>query len=187
MTKNGIKITFPSPAEAIQYALTTPDAGSAQLAAIVAFLSANGLTNREIRARLNIEKVYTVTHLKRAGTALTPEEIELWHNNPTRITLGHIRAIAKLPLTSREPLLRSLLLKKQPVSNFEALAKGKQAENSADIRQFERMIGDILGRDIKVDYNPRNSCGSLLLSFYGLDDLENITAALQTASRPKAR
>jgi ParB family transcriptional regulator, chromosome partitioning protein len=187
MTKIGLKMIFPSPTEAITYALTTPGMGNAQLAAIVAFLFANGLTNREIRASLNIKKVYTVTHLKRAGAALTPEEMELWHSNPARITLGHIRAIAKLPLTSREPLLRSLLLKKQPVSDFEALAKGKHVENSADIRKFERVIGDILGRDIKVDYNSKNSFGYLQLSFYGLDDLENITTALQEASRPKAR
>ncbi len=68
---------------------------------VVAFLSGEGRSNSQIREDLGIEKVYTVTHLKRAGT-LSEEELTLWLRNPRKITLGHVRAVAKLPFSKRE-------------------------------------------------------------------------------------
>ena len=184
MTKFKLQTQFDSRESAIQYIQKNRDVSDAQKATVVAYLFSSGLTNKDVRQALQIAKVYTVTHLKRAGTSLTEEELQLWHDNPQRITLGHIRAIAKLSFENRDALLRSLLLHKQPVSKFEAIAQGKHVESNADIRKFERMVGDMLGREVKVSYNSKSEVGHLNLSFFGLDDLEAITEALQNVSRP---
>lgn len=178
-----LKIHFQNTDDAATYFVSQNHLTRAQQAYIVAFLSKHGMTNREIRSTLDIDKVYTVTHLKRTGSALSLTELELWHHNPDRISLGHVRAIAKLPLDQRESLLRQLLTQKVPVSHFEAIAKGKRIETDADIKRFERVIGDLLGREIEVQYNQKTGTGYLNLSFTGLDDLEQITSALRQLSQ----
>lgn len=106
--------------EAIDYYHQHPGMTDAEKAYVVAFLSGEGRSNSQIREDLGIEKVYTVTHLKRAGT-LSEEELTLWLRNPRKITLGHVRAVAKLPFSKREKLLRDLLHTRTPVHKFEAL------------------------------------------------------------------
>ncbi|MBV7403118.1 transcriptional regulator (plasmid) [Klebsiella pneumoniae] len=163
--------------EAIDYYHQHPGMTDAEKAYVVAFLSGEGGSNSQIREDLGIEKVYTVTHLKRAGT-LSEEELTLWLRNPRKITLGHVRAVAKLPFSKREKLLRDLLHTRTPVHKFEAIAKGKEVDRDADIKRLETLMSDATGRPIKVRYNPAKRSGELTLGFFTLDDLDDVCKAL---------
>lgn len=164
--------------EAIKYYKGKTDLTDAEKAYVVAMLSKEGRSNKDIRKLLGIDKVYTVSHLKRVGTCLTESELNLWHKNPSRITLGHARAIAKLPTWKREELLRSLLTKRTPVQKYEAIAKGNGDDRDTDIKRYERVMGDVLGRQINIRFNPAKHSGSVTLDFFGLDDLDHISRLL---------
>jgi len=164
--------------EAVDFYHKNPTCTDAAKAYVVAFLSKEGLSNRAIRAALNIEKVYTVTHLKRVGLALTDAELALWHKNPVRITLGHVRAIAKLPQQEREKMIRKLLARKTPVHQFEAIAKGNNEQRDADIKRYQERMAEVLGRPVKIRYNSARQSGSLSLDFFTLEDLDHLAAAL---------
>jgi ParB family transcriptional regulator, chromosome partitioning protein len=164
--------------EAIDYYNSKSDLTDAEKAYVVAILSREGYSNKAIRKALGIDKVYTVTHLKRAGTSLSESELGLWHNNRTRITLGHIRAIAKLPQSKREEMLRNLLTKRTPVHKFESIAQGKSDERDTDIKRYECIMGEVLGRQIKIRFNATKRSGSITLDFFGLDDLDHLSQSL---------
>ena len=108
---------------------------------------------------------------------LSDDELTLWHNNPKRITLGHVRAIAKLSQSKRERLLRGLLAKKTPVRQFEQLAKGEEVNQGTDIKRYELLMGEALGRPIKIQYNASKRTGTVTLRFFNLDDLDVISKA----------
>lgn len=164
--------------DAIEYYKGTSHLTDAERAYVVATLTNEGFSNKSIRKALGIDKVYTVTHLKRVGTQLSQTELTLWHRNPSRITLGHVRAIAKLPAKNREHLLRTLLTQRVPVHKFEALAQAKNEDRDTDIKRYERIMGEVLGRPIKIRFNPAKRSGSITLDFYGLDDLDLISRGL---------
>lgn len=164
--------------EAIAFYHANPACTDAAKAYIVAFLSESGFSNRAIREALNIDKVYTVTHLKRAGLALSEAELALWHANPKHITLGHVRAIAKLPQQAREKMLRKLLVRKSPVHEFEAIAQGKIEQRDADIKRYQERMAEVLGRPVKISYNTGKRSGSLCLDFFTLEDLDQLASAL---------
>lgn len=164
--------------EAVDFYLDNPTCSDAAKACVVAFLSKEGLSNRAIRAVLNIDKVYTVTHLKRVGLALTEAELALWHKNPTRITLGHVRAIAKLPQNEREKMLRKQLARKTPVHQFESIAQGNTEQRDADINRYQDRMAEVLGRPVKIRYNNAKQSGSLSLDFFTLEDLDQLASAL---------
>lgn len=144
---------------------------------VVRTLNQEGYTNLKILEALNIKKGYTVTHLKRVGLLLSEEELSLWHSNPKRISLGHVRAIAKLPRSQREELLRSLLVKKISVRKFESLAKGEM-DTDSDISRYENLMSEVIGRQVGIKFNNQKLTGTITLDFFGLDDLEVITKAL---------
>lgn len=169
---------FTDASEAIDYYLARPTCTDAEKALVVATLSRQGLSNKAIRQALNINRVYTVTHLKRAGTLLSDTELQLWYRNPTRITLGHVRAVAKLPQPERENLLRDLLRRNTPVHQLESLAQGKAADNDADIARYETLMAEVIGRHVKVQYDKAKRTGSITLDFYTLEDLDRIAQAL---------
>lgn len=166
--------------DAVEFYELNPNRTNAVKAYTVAFLSKEGLANKDIRDKLKIKDVYTVTHLKRTGSLLSDTELTLWHNNPTNITLGHTRAIAKLPRQQREDLLRGLLTKKTAVHKFELIAQGKieNHEKDTDIKRYELIMSEVLGRPIKIRFNQAKKSGTLALDFFGLDDLEDLSKAL---------
>lgn len=164
--------------EAIEYYKGQSELTDAEKAYVVGILDKEGYSNKSIRKALGISKVYTVTHLKRVGTSLSESELGLWHKNPTRITLGHVRAIAKLPQSKREELLRNLLTKRIPVHKFESIAQGKSNDTDTDIKRYERIMGEVLGRQIKIRFNAAKRSGSITLDFFGLEDLDDISKSL---------
>jgi ParB family chromosome partitioning protein len=161
--------------DAIEY-YSRPGLTDAERAFVVAFLSTKGYRNKSIRNALGIKNVYTVSHLSRAGS-LTDAELTLWHRNPHRIKLGHIRAVASLPAAHREDVLRGLLVRRRSVRDLVATLRGDDVVDNADIKRYEQVMGDVLGRVVKVRFDDSGS-GSLSLSFHGLDDLDDITQRL---------
>ncbi|MDV7393588.1 hypothetical protein RZS08_19590, partial [Arthrospira platensis SPKY1] len=75
--------------------------------------------------------------------------------------MGHVRAIAKFPASKREDLLRNLLTKRIPVHKFESLAQGKDEDRDTDIKRYELIMGEVLGRQIKIRFNQAKRSGSL--------------------------
>lgn len=164
--------------DAIAYYRQNPTISDAARAYVVRTLSKNGYSNKKIRETLGIDKVYTVTHLKRTGCALTEEQLMLWEKNSSRITLGHMRAIATLSPHRIEEILRRIVSHKLSVRQVVDLAKGKENEPANDIKAFQEEVGEAIGRPVKVFFNESTCCGSITLDFYGLEDLDNITKAL---------
>lgn len=164
--------------EAEHFYKSHPDNTDAAKAYAIGVMSNDGYSNTEIREALEIDKVYTVTHFKRAGTLLSIDELDLWHKNPGRITLGHVRAIAKLKREKREALLRDLLSKKHSVAEYEAIGRGQEKSKDADIKRFEQLMSEALGRDIKIQYNKAKQYGRITLGFFTLNDLDEIAEKL---------
>lgn len=172
--------------EAIDYYQMHPGCTDAVKAYIVAFLHNEDFTNPDIRFALGL-KVYQVTHLKRVGTSLTETELELWNTYPKRITLGHVKAITKLPYSRRIELLESLKdgkpnkkkgeIGSMSVTAFEALARG-EAGSKADIKKYEETMQEVTGRVTKIKYNATKQSGSITLDFFSLDSLDDISKAL---------
>ena len=164
--------------DALDFLRDTPDITDPQRAYVIAFLSREGWTNRQIRSHLGIDKVYTLTHFKRVGLALTDIEFNLCVKNPERITLGHLRVVCHLKPAIREPLLRKLLAQRQSVSKLHGLVRGQVQHSNADIKRYENQMEDVLGRAVKIQFDPARQCGKLTLDFYGLDDLDLLSATL---------
>lgn len=154
------------------------DLNDAQKSYLIGFLAKKGKSNAEIRSLLGIRKVYTVTHYKRAGTLLSEEELQLWNRNPTRITLGHVRAVTSLPRAKREALLRGLLTSKKSVQELVLIAKGKENGLGVDIKRFATEMGESIGRNVEISYDRIKRRGSLTLDFYSLDDLDDLSSKL---------
>lgn len=164
--------------DALDFLRDTPDITDPQRAYLIAFLSREGWTNRQIRSHLGIDKVYTLTHFKRVGLALTDIEFNLWVKNPERITLGHLRVVCHLKPAIREPLLRKLLAQRQSVSKLHGLVRGQVQHSNADIKRYENQMEVVLGRAVKIQFDPARQCGKLTLDFYGLDDLDLLSTTL---------
>jgi ParB family chromosome partitioning protein len=164
--------------EAVSFYHAHGGLNDAQIAYLVGFLSKEGHSNKKIRHFLGITKVYTVTHLKRAGTLLSEAELQLWCDNPERITLGHVRAVAKLPPKEREGLLRDLLAKRRSVHDFELLAKGKSPVPDVDTKRYSSRMSEVLGYPVEIIFNQYTKRGRLILDFYTVDDLEDMARKL---------
>ena len=169
---------FTHSSEALDFVRNTPGINDAQRAYVVAFLSREGWTNRQIRGQLGIDKVYTLTHFKRVGLSLSDVEFNLWDKNPDRITLGHLRAICHLKPEVREPLLRTLLAHRLSVAKLQLRVRDQSRNPNADIKRYESRMEGVLGRGVKIHYDPIRQSGKLTLDFFGLDDLDHLASAL---------
>ncbi len=149
---------------------------------IVGYLAKQGMSNRMIRAKLGIDKVYTVTHLKKAGTQLTPEQLALWDRNPKRITLAHIRALSVFKKEAREDMMRNLLVRNTTAHQLRRLAKGEGAVKSADMKKYGTLMSEVIGRPVSVDYDATKQSGALTVKFFSLDELDDLSKQLGFAS-----
>ncbi len=163
--------------DAIDAYFNNKPASKALQAKIIALLSEEGFTNGQIRQALQIEKDYVVSHLKRAGETLTDTQLTLWHNNPQRITLGHIRALCSLNPDQREQYLRQLLQTRVSVNHLERISQGH--DNSAidqDLKRYEQKMSEVTGRMVELSYDPSHRSGKITLSWHGFDDLDDVAA-----------
>ncbi len=162
-------------------ALKGPEKPSEALLALIVAELARESPNREIRVITGIKQVYTVSHLKRAGKTLTHEQLELWHNNPKRITLTHVRALCRMRSQQREQMLRKLLSTKMTSAELEAIAAKRQTSdlgNESDLDRYARKMGEVTGRVVSLSYRPALQSGKITLSWQGYDDLDELSLNL---------
>lgn len=164
--------------EAIRYTQSNTYLSDAELAYAIGICSREGKPNRELREIFGIDKVYTLTHLARVGKAFSDVELALWHNNPNRITLGHMRALAKLAHSSRESLLRKLIAYPMSVATCEKIARGDNREIGSDIRRYQELMSDAIGHPVSIKYNSAQARGSITLDFFNLDELDKFAELL---------
>jgi ParB family chromosome partitioning protein len=174
---NGLPILLDTD-DALSFYRSQANPNNPMKAIVVGLLAKEGYQNRDIREALNIRKVYTVTHLLRVSKALTDDEMDLWYRNPERITLGHLRAIAKFPHAKRESLIRRLLTSKIPVHQFEALARGEDQSRDIDIQNFVEKMSEATGRPTTVTFNKKKQAGTLTLTFFDLNDFDALCRML---------
>lgn len=164
--------------EAIDYLKRHTITSDAILSYVIGLCSKEGFTNKQIRELTGIEKVYTLTHYSRVGKRLTEEELMLWHKNPNRLTLGHMRAVCKFPRDQRDLIIRRALMRHIPVSEFERIARGEETKKDADIKRYQNLMSDVIGHPVNIRYNPTNQKGSLTLDFFNLDELDKFAELL---------
>lgn len=165
--------------DAVDYWHTTTNKTHAEKALVIALMSNQGYKNRDIRKELNLDNDYIVSQLKRIGLSLTRDQLELWHENGKRITLGHVRGIVMMKPKMREETIRSLLHKKISVKEVFRRARGENiADQDPDLARFQRMMSDVIGRDVKLSYSNESRSGKITLPYYGMDDLDRLCTEL---------
>ncbi|EIF42843.1 hypothetical protein DOK_11701 [gamma proteobacterium BDW918] len=161
--------------EALDYWADERALGDPVAAYVAGYLKDQGMSNKESRTRMGIDKTYKMTHLRRVGCRLSRTCLEVWLNNSGRIGLGHARAISSLPLDEREGALRDLLVNsKMGVRDLEALAQGRKPEEDVDILRLETNMSEAVGFPVKVRWDKSTRRGSLTLQLYSLDDLDEV-------------
>ncbi len=166
--------------EAVTFYESTPTAWSSNLmkAWVVRHLVADGYSNADIRHAMRIKKKYVVTHLIRVGKSLSLDEFDLWSDNPSRITFGHMRAIASLPYSTRIDLIKLLLKSKTTVAQFEKIARGKKSESDVEIRWLEKDISEHIGQPTRIRFNHKKKTGSVTVDFFSLDEFDDLCRKL---------
>lgn len=164
--------------DAIEFYRSKPNSSNAIKAFVVGILTKSGYRNRKIRDVLGIEKVYTVTHLKRAGSALSEAQLLLWHNNPEKVTLGHVRVIASQSHDRIEYFLRELLARGISVSELASIVENKEEKSDDNIDKYAALIQETLGRDVEICHRKKKGSGNITLSYFSIDDLEYLVESL---------
>lgn len=142
-----------------------------------------GMTSRTLSQLFSFSK-YQLSHYSRAAKRLTVDEIHLWSRYPNRITLGHVRALTRLPSHKRWQLLNTLATKKRlSVRTCEQISRGETPSEDTDIKTYAAEVSEQLGRGIRIQYNQSNKTGKIILDFYTLEDLEDIVKVLPNAQK----
>lgn len=172
--------------EAIEH-LKEHNCNDAVKAYAIGIMSKDGLSNKQIRRELGIQKVYTATHYIRAGTKLSEDELRFWNENIQKveartakvhpITLGHVRVLAKYNRQIREDFLSQIekdLVDGKPISipSLVTLLAKKNPSAKSDIKVLEEDIGVYLGREVFINYSKSKGTGSLRIKYYSPEDLE---------------
>lgn len=158
-----------------------PKASEAEIAKCIAILRAQGYTNRQVREIVGM-KNYMISHLKRVGQHLCDEALQLWHNNPNRITLGHVRAITTMPADQQVQLCRDLLVKHITVRQFEQLASNKITSVDDDmaryLAQLQERMSNTIGRPVSITTRANGRSGKITLDWFDFDDFDNLCQQL---------
>ncbi len=163
------------PEEAIDDYLSN-NLSDTEKAYIVAYLSKEGFSNRQIREALKIDRVYTVTHLKRAGS-ISEQALLLWLNHSHKIKLGHIRVITRLKPEQHLTILEKVIRQRLSVHQLTLIAEGKD-QDDANIKRYVSQMAETIGRSVTLNYNSSQKKGSITLDFWSLDDLDEIAKRL---------
>jgi len=170
--------------EAVRFLADQPLLSDAVKAYVCGLLHKSyGLKNRELRPIFGIARVYSMTHLIRVGSALTDEEFLLWHNNSSVLTLGHMRCLCHLPTGQRLRWIREVLARRLSVSSLHGKVWGGNGNKDKDIASYENLVSDKLGRPVNIKYLAQKQTGDLVLTFFGLDDLDDLLEKLGYAHK----
>jgi hypothetical protein len=160
--------------DAVEYWLKSVSQTDIGCVHVVATLSSEGYSNKAIRHALKLSSIHKVSHCLRVGASLDETMMHLWAKNSDRIHFGHIRAICRLPLRSRESAMRDLLLNPVSVRELESRVRGDDAKN-ADTKTLERQLSTLLGEEVNIQHDARAGSGKITLRYCDLDKLTEFT------------
>jgi hypothetical protein len=139
----------------------------AQLVDLCAFLRDCGVRAREL-ARILDCPVYQISHHVRIGYRLHPEIKQLLHRG--LLSLGHCRAIARLPGDRQVFAARTAIARKQSVRDLEKALGNTDSRLSQDDLQYYRnlgeRIGEVIGHPVSIRPDPADRhAGSITIRY----------------------
>lgn len=149
----------------------------ALMAYMAGVLSKDGKKNREIRTLLKVERMDHTTNLISAGTKLSFDHLELWHRNSSRISLGHVRLVSRLPSSEHDALLRLLLTSKTSCQSLRHRIAGDD-EKTGDMVWFEEAASQVLKTQVTIKHDTEKQCGTLSIQYSSLDNLDEYLESL---------
>ena len=159
--------------------MNNTDCSDAEKVYAIGFMARAKKKNTDVRAVAGFKKNYEASHFMRMGKVLSEEELLIWHRNPQRISLGHARALARFKdPKQRLKLFEDLLVKRIPVQTLERMVKGVDTSKDVDVKRFERVVSESIGRPLDIKFNQNEKKGEITLTFFGWEDLDIIVEAL---------
>lgn len=122
----------------------------AQLVDTCAFLRDNGVRASQISKTLGCRN-YQVSHWVRVGRHLHPEVKELLHRN--RLSLGHCRVIAGLPLAEQVEIARQAIARRKSVRALEKASTEDRDMTVRDKQYYQKLanqISDVIGHPVVI-------------------------------------
>lgn len=155
------------------------DISDPELAWCARVLSQQKYRNKQIRQILNAS-IYKTSWLIGVGTKINEDLLELWDKNSSRITLSHMRRLLKLSSSRQESIMRDILSSGWTVNQLEDYIQGNAPDvnRDADIKRYESLMAEVIGRPVSIQYNKAKRSGRLTLSFFTLDDLDDVSKHL---------
>ncbi|WP_196160918.1 hypothetical protein [Reinekea sp. G2M2-21] len=159
------------------------DINDALIAHVAGFLANEGLKNSQIRANLALNSRDKTSYYIRAGKCLSLNEINTWYQNPTQITLGHVRLLVRMAKgPNREKVFDRLRVKHVTVSELEKRLKdpnyqGIEKEQQA-LGQLQEMLCQKTGLSIRIDHKNQKGSGVVKIAYKDLEILDGIVEIL---------
>ena len=164
--------------DALSYLKDMQPSHDAVSAYVAGYLSSKKISNKECRKLMGVKQVYKMTHLRRIGSFMSRTCLELWLNNPHTIGMGHMRAIASMPLSQHEDTLRSILARGLSVRQLEGMARGDAQILDHEIKLFQEKMGEAIGYPVGVKWIKESNRGTLSIKFFSLNDLDELARRL---------
>jgi ParB family chromosome partitioning protein len=157
------------------------DLTPAQLVDLCAFLRDNGVQAREIGRILGCGN-YQVSHWVRISRQLHPEVKDLLHRG--RLSIGHCRAVAGLPLDEQVAIARTAIVRRESVRDLEKARGNNDRRLSADdLQYYERLgerISEAIGHPVSIRPNPADrQAGTLTIQYADADMFDAICHRLR--------
>jgi hypothetical protein len=144
----------------------------AQLVDLCAFVRDQGVRVAHLCQVLDC-KNYQVSHWVRIGRRLHPEVKDLLHRG--RISLGHCRVIANLPLVAQIEVARQAIVKKASVRDLEKQQSGTDTRlQAADIQYYARLserMSEVIGHPIAIQPSADDKNSGVMSITYSDQDM----------------
>ena len=136
-----------------------------------------GLTHEQIARRIGKSRVYVTNYLRLLQ--LAPAVLNLL--DAQKLSLGHGKILAGLPLPAQESVAREVVRRGLSVRGLERLVSHRQTRASGgakmanpDLRDIESRISEALGNRVRLTFDPDARSGQLMVEFHDLDEFEGI-------------
>lgn len=156
--------------------LEDPGSSAAEKTYAVKVLVGKGYRNKEFRDILHVSSWYTISHMITVSNRLAESLYELWHKNCDRLTIAHVRTIARWKKSEQQVIMRDTLAKNWSQRRLEREYSGNKPPVSADMRTLGERVSETLGFDTTITY-AENS-GTILIKYYSAEDCDNILEKL---------
>lgn len=140
-----------------------------------------GLTHEHIARRIGKSRVYVTNYLRLLQ--LAPAVLEFL--DAQKLSLGHGKILAGLPLEAQETMARQVVRRGLSVRGLERLVSRRQSHApggaktaNADLREIESRISEALGNRVRLSYDSDARSGQMVIDFHDLDEFEGILSRL---------